>query len=220
MRLLRLLMILMSVLISVLCNAQLQPPVQIDTLIIKSVKYNFTDIYEGNWPYSVIIKSTTSFTFGDRQFRILDAEKGFDDEIYFTLIDGTSGNYDDEYTLVYQKKDEDIRVKFSGYEFGCRPYSVHASFRGGGPNEFSKWVNSQLEYPEEALNKGIQGIVRTRFTVDKDGSVRNVEVVESVDPLLAVEAIRVISSSPKWTPGMKGDEPISISYEFPVIFSL
>ena len=72
------------------------------------------------------------------------------------------------------------------------------SFNGGDANEFSKWVNSRLVYPEIAKENGVQGRVTLQFTVNADGTVSNVKVLRGVDSSLDKEAVRVVSSSPKW----------------------
>lgn len=94
------------------------------------------------------------------------------------------------------------------------------SFMGGGPNEFTKWVNSRLVYPEIAKENGVQGRVTLQFTVEKDGRVTNVKVLRGVDPALDEEAKRVVASSPKWTPGRQRDRAVKVNYTFPVIFQL
>ena len=94
------------------------------------------------------------------------------------------------------------------------------SFNGGDANEFSKWVNSKLEYPEIAKENGVQGRVTLQFTVNADGTVSNVKVLRGVDPSLDKEAVRVVSMSPKWKPGKQRDRAVKVTYTFPVIFQL
>ena len=94
------------------------------------------------------------------------------------------------------------------------------SFNGGDANEFSKWVNSKLEYPEIAKEVGVQGRVTLQFTVNADGTVSNVKVLRGVDPSLDKEAVRVVSMSPKWKPGKQRDRAVKVTYTFPVIFQL
>lgn len=94
------------------------------------------------------------------------------------------------------------------------------SFNGGDANEFSKWVNKHLEYPEIAKENGVQGRVTLQFTVNADGTVSNVKVLRGVDSSLDKEAVRVVSSSPKWTPGKQRDRAVKVTYTFPVIFQL
>ena len=94
------------------------------------------------------------------------------------------------------------------------------SFNGGDANEFSKWVNSKLVYPEIAKENGVQGRVTLQFTVEADGRVTNVKVLRGVDDSLDKEAVRVVSSSPKWKPGKQRDRAVKVTYTFPVIFQL
>lgn len=93
-------------------------------------------------------------------------------------------------------------------------------FMGGDANAFSKWVNERLQYPEIAKENGIQGRVLLQFVVGADGKVSNVKVVRGVDPALDKEAVRVVQSSPKWTPGKQRDRAVKVTYTFPVIFQL
>ena len=94
------------------------------------------------------------------------------------------------------------------------------SFNGGDANEFSKWVNSKLVYPEIAKENGVQGRVTLQFTVEADGRVTNVKVLRGVDDSLDKEAVRVVSSSPRWKPGKQRDRAVKVTYTFPVIFGL
>ena len=94
------------------------------------------------------------------------------------------------------------------------------SFNGGDANEFSKWVNARLVYPEIAKENGVQGRVTLQFTVNADGTVSNVKVLRGVDSSLDKEAVRVVSSSPKWKPGKQRDRAVKVTYTFPVIFQL
>ncbi|MDR1553267.1 MAG: energy transducer TonB [Prevotellaceae bacterium] len=93
-------------------------------------------------------------------------------------------------------------------------------FQGGDQNTFSKWVNSKINYPETAAENGVQGKVTLQFTVDKDGYVKNVTVIRKVDPDLDREAVRVVSSSPRWTPGKQRTKNVAVLYQFPVSFQL
>lgn len=201
-----------------ICNAQLQPPVQTDTLIITDVKYQYSNIHKENWPFTTIYKSTSSFTLGNKKFKITNVEKS-QDGILYTITDFSNYN-DTTYTLIYSEHNEQMRIFFSGYEFLCRPNRVQPSFYYAGVTDFSDWVNRHLNYPKEAIQKQIEGQVMLKFMVDSDGYVKNVQVIESVNPILDEEAVRVVSSSPKWTPGMFGKIPVATWYDFPVVFEL
>ena len=94
------------------------------------------------------------------------------------------------------------------------------SFRGGDLNDFRAWVQEHLQYPAEAVERNIQGRVVVTFTIEKEGSVSNILVLQSPDKLLADEARRVIASSPAgaWTPGEQRGEKVSVKYTLPVDF--
>ena len=94
------------------------------------------------------------------------------------------------------------------------------TFNGGDANGFAKWVNSRLVYPEVAKENGIEGRVTLQFTIGKDGRLQDVKVLNSPDESLAQEAVRVVSSSPKWEPGRQRDRAVKVSYTFPVIYRL
>lgn len=132
-------------------------------------------------------------------------------------------NLDDNDDLVIEIKDyvegpeeEEIEEEEIPYVF----VEQKPSFKGGDANSFSRWVASKLVYPEIAKETGIQGRVMVAFTINTDGSVSNVRVTRSLDPALDKEAVRVISSSPKWNPGKQRDRPVKVSYSIPVIFQL
>ncbi|MCM1501465.1 MAG: energy transducer TonB [Bacteroidales bacterium] len=93
-------------------------------------------------------------------------------------------------------------------------------FKGGSPNDFSKWVNARLKYPGKCRQECIEGRVMLKFIVDTDGHLVDIEVLDSPHQLLADEACRVVRSSPKWSPAKVGKIPIRMSFTFPVIFDL
>ena len=97
---------------------------------------------------------------------------------------------------------------------------VKPSFNGGDANEFAKWVGSQLTYPEECINEGISGRVLINFTIGSDGKIRDINVLKGVHEKLDAEAVRIISMSPDWTPGMHEGKPVPVSFNFPLNFKL
>lgn len=93
------------------------------------------------------------------------------------------------------------------------------TFNGGDAKDFSKWVNSQIIYPEDAKASGAQGRVIVQFTVEPDGSLSNVDVLKSSGtPSLDAEAVRVVSSSPKWEPGRQEGNAVRVVYSYPIVF--
>jgi len=97
---------------------------------------------------------------------------------------------------------------------------VMPTFKGGGLEEFRKWVQKRTSYPQAAIDGKIIGTVFLTFVVEKDGSVSNVEVLRGVHPLLDNESVKAISQSPKWTPGLQRGLPVRIRYQIPLNFSL
>ena len=91
----------------------------------------------------------------------------------------------------------------------------------GGAQALFKYLSENVKYPVIAQENGIQGKVFCQFTVNKDGSIVDVEVVRSAgDPSLDKEAVRVIKSMPKWNPGKQSNKPVRVKYTVPVNFKL
>ena len=94
-------------------------------------------------------------------------------------------------------------------------------FKGEDPHgAFSEWVNGKLRYPEDAMNQGIQGAVLVGFTINEDGRLASMQILESPCPSLGMEALRVLAKSPKWTPGTIAGKPVKVRYTFPINFYL
>ena len=148
------------------------------------------------------------------QIDIVDDEIEVDDDLFMNLEDDSSlGVEIMDYVEVEEEVVEEEAIPFQLVE-------EKPSFQGGDANQFSKWVNSRLEYPEIAKENRVQGRVTLQFTVEKDGSVTKVKVLRGVDPSLDKEAVRVVSMSPKWSPGKQRDRAVPVTYTFPVIFQL
>lgn len=82
------------------------------------------------------------------------------------------------------------------------------------------FIKKNIQYPEIARKNGIQGRVIVGVVVDKNGSVTNLTILKSIDPYLDKEAIRVISSMPKWTPGVQNGKKVRVKFTVPVSFRL
>jgi protein TonB len=95
---------------------------------------------------------------------------------------------------------------------------VMPSFKGGDLAKFQNWVAKRTNYPRDAIENKIRGTVFLTFIVEKDGSVSNVTVVKGVHPLLDDEAVRVISESPKWSPGYQRGQPVRVRFSIPLNF--
>ena len=90
----------------------------------------------------------------------------------------------------------------------------------GGDAALLKWISENVIYPEVAAQNGVQGRVSCNFIVEPDGSVTNVKVNKSLDPNLDAEAVRVLSTLPKFKPGTQKGKPVRVRYSVPVRFQL
>jgi protein TonB len=135
--------------------------------------------------------------------------------------------------LILASNDE-ITVDFSGSGFGDdllsggdgsgweEPlYIVEEmpTFRGGGIDKFRDWIGKRCNYPEEAIINKIRGTVFITFIVEKDGSVSNVTIIKGVHPLIDDVAVKAISESPKWSPGLQRGQPVRVRFQIPLSFT-
>lgn len=90
----------------------------------------------------------------------------------------------------------------------------------GGPAALLKYLSDNTKYPVVAQENGVQGRVTVQFVVEKDGSISDVHVLRGVDPSLDKEAVRVVKSMPRWTPGKQNGITVRVNYRVPVLFRL
>ncbi|MBR2196380.1 MAG: energy transducer TonB [Salinivirgaceae bacterium] len=90
----------------------------------------------------------------------------------------------------------------------------------GGDIALQKYIASHLQYPLTAIENNTQGKVYVQFVVNKRGDVENVSIVRGVDASLNKEAIRVVESLPKFSPGLQHGKPVSVIYTVPIYFKL
>jgi len=94
------------------------------------------------------------------------------------------------------------------------------SFQGKGQEGFRTWIAKNLRYPEIAAENGISGKVYVQFAVNSKGQVVDAVVVRGVDPALDKEAVRVVTGSPKWSPGKQRGKAVKVQFTFPINFVL
>ena len=90
----------------------------------------------------------------------------------------------------------------------------------GGIVQFMKWLTRNLRYPPIAQSQRIQGKVVVSFIINKDGSIASPTIVQSVDPVLDREALRVVKMMPRWKPGLQNGKPCRTMFAIPVNFQL
>jgi protein TonB len=146
--------------------------------------------------------------------KIVEDDEDIKDEIDFSIdvdVDQNDavpiyGNYEEPEDTDY----DDIYIKADKMP----------TFKGGNLADFRNWVQKRLRYPTIAQEEGIQGKVYIEFIVDKTGKVTNVKVLRGVDPLIDNEAVRVVKSSPRWTPGEQRTRKVNIKFSIPILFRL
>ncbi len=146
---------------------------------------------------------------------IVDDDIKVDDDFLISTEDDASLGVEIKDYVVEQVEEEEVEEEI--------PFAIveqKPTFQGKDANAFTRWVFSKIVYPEIAKENGVQGRVTLQFTIDTDGSVTNVKVLRGVDSSLDKEAVRVVSSSPKWKPGMQRNKPVKVKYTFPVVFNL
>ena len=93
-------------------------------------------------------------------------------------------------------------------------------FPNGGTAGLLQYLGKNIKYPTIPQENGTQGRVTVQFVVNKDGSIVDVKVIRGVDPYLDKEAVRVISTMPKWIPGKQRGVPVHCKFTVPVTFKL
>ena len=145
---------------------------------------------------------------------IVDDDVMIEDDFDFDMEATDDTQYD--FTSMIGEDDEEIEEEEVFYIVEDMP-----TFNGGDPaTEFRKYIAQNLRYPEIAAENGISGRVIVQFAVDKTGNVVDAVVVRSIDPALDKEAIRVVMSSPKWTPGKQRGKAVKVLFTFPINFVL
>jgi len=90
----------------------------------------------------------------------------------------------------------------------------------GGMGALMKYLAQNIKYPPLAKESGIQGRVFINFVVEPNGSISNVKVLRGIGGGCDEEAVRVVKSMPKWSPGKQRGKPVRVSYNLPVKFTL
>jgi TonB family protein len=93
-------------------------------------------------------------------------------------------------------------------------------FQRGDLSRFRDYIQSRLRYPALALREGIEGTVYISFIIDAEGHLQKAGILQGVHPLLDQEALRVVSASPSWTPGMQKGKKVNVGFIIPVKFRI
>lgn len=126
-------------------------------------------------------------------------------------VQGNGGGNSSNSNKVVEKPENDKKV----YDV----VEVMPSFPGG---HFAlvNWISTNMKYPVVAEENGVQGRVTLTFIIERDGSIGDVRVVNSVDPSLDKEAIRLIKTMPRWNPGTQNGDPVRVKFTMPLTFRI
>jgi TonB family protein len=159
------------------------------------------------------VKKEKTFKLGDHK---VVAKNNHDERNSYTVtVDGEPFDLKYIVNMIFDETDE------SGDEDEVLkgPIEVMPAYPGG-PNALVKYVQNNLKYPESAKKNKQEGRVFVGFVVEKDGSISNVSVMRGVCEELDNEAVRVVKTLPKFTPGMNNGKPVRVQYTLPIVFKL
>lgn len=90
----------------------------------------------------------------------------------------------------------------------------------GGEKKLSSYLSNQIKYPDPEYQRGIEGRVVCAFIVDREGNIHNIEVIEGENEALNREAVRVLSTMPKWEPGENEGQKVNVKCLLPIEFKI
>jgi len=164
--------------------------------------------------YDILIKNTSSKTANSHVLlsfvnRLTNNEP--EEEVIAITSQGKSQKEKD----FFEGKDKESKTEEIFFVVEEMP-----KFKGKNPDEFKKYLNSKIQYPQEAIDKKIEGRLFVQFTVGKDGYIKDAKIARGIHPALDQEALRIVYSSPRWTPGKQRGQNVNVTFTFPVIFKL
>ncbi|MCC6760142.1 MAG: TonB family protein [Chitinophagaceae bacterium] len=90
----------------------------------------------------------------------------------------------------------------------------------GGPDAWRRYLERNLQYPDDAQENGTQGVVKVQFIVDKEGNISEVQALNDPGDGLAEEAVRIIKRGPKWTPAEQNGRKVIYRHIQAITFRL
>ncbi|GAB3823071.1 energy transducer TonB [Pontibacter rugosus] len=90
----------------------------------------------------------------------------------------------------------------------------------GGESEMLKYLGKNIRYPAVAQRAGVEGLVVLSFVVGRTGEISEIQVIKNLGAGTDEEAMRVVKSMPKWTPGKQNGRAVPVRYTLPVRFAI
>jgi periplasmic protein TonB len=173
-------------------------------------------IYQVGRPYDYVELSGSSFLnskfYIDNKPTYIDFKTEFKKVKTITSVDPLiSRNYKDVYTKITS---DTIKTKSNKLKDSD---STLAEFPGGD-EKLNEYLKANLKYPKPCFENGIQGKVYVKFTVMKDGTIKDITLLKKVHPMLDKEAIRIVENMPKWTPKTLKGQPVDSYFILPLGF--
>lgn len=119
-----------------------------------------------------------------------------------------------------QKEKDPLSLKLGVVIDKNETAKIEAPMFNGGEQALFKYIINNLRYPAQAMENNEQGRVLCLFTVNTDGSISNVRILQSVSQACDNEAIRLVKNMPKWIPGKKDGVITKMDYRLPLVFKL
>jgi periplasmic protein TonB len=173
----------------------LPPPPPLPPVDIAAIKFTIPTIVDSLTNEDLVFTTEDGWEFGSNR----------------EAVDTSSALIADQ--IVVNKAPE-VEIIYDTYAIQEKPV-----FKDGDAG-IIRYVAENTKYPVAAQEQGIEGTVYIRFVVTKTGDVGQAKVMRDIDPLLEEEALRVINSMPKWTPGKNNGNPVNVWFVIPVKFVL
>ena len=116
---------------------------------------------------------------------------------------------------------DDTKIKMEKDKMGYYNRTEVLPAYNGGQIVMENYIMNTIEYPQDAIDNNVEGVVKVQFGVDENGNISNVSTVgNKIGYGLEEEAIRVISKMPKWTPGQVKGKNVRTWRTLPINYRL
>jgi periplasmic protein TonB len=89
----------------------------------------------------------------------------------------------------------------------------------GGMQAFMEWVSANYNFPQQALEEGVSGVIEISFVVERDGSLTDIMVKRDLQFGTGQAAINLLTKAKKWKPGVQNGQPVRVAYTLPIRLS-
>lgn len=148
------------------------------------------------------------------------------------LLDGISKSYDSSGQIISEsvfkddvlissipERGEPVREQMPQYP-GCDYVLDENEKSQCKTRQLLLFISKNINYPEDSRRKKIQGTALVEYVIDKDGTVRDVNVRRGISADIKTECYRVVSLMPDWEPGIQNDRPVNVRFTLPIKFRL